>query len=174
MIDEDTIVQALADGLSLAQTADRFGVSIDDVRKARSQAVAAFSDGEALRQEWALESKRLAACGMRFYQIAMRDNDTQAAMIFLKASERRATLCGANAPQGHSVHIMHQTATEQKKTSTEKIRDVLDIILHITPRERELIDKREVENDQSTEIPREINELREKRNLGPLGEDEWA
>jgi hypothetical protein len=26
-----------------------------------------------------LEAKRLAACGLRFYQIAMRDNDPQAA-----------------------------------------------------------------------------------------------
>jgi len=96
MMDPSNLVQAIADGLTLAQAADRFGVSIDEVRAAQKEALEAFSNGEALRLEWMLESKRLAACGMRFYQIAMRDNDPQAATIFLKASERRATLTGAN------------------------------------------------------------------------------
>ena len=124
-----------------------------------SLAARAFSDGEASRQEWTLESKRLAACGMKFYQIAMRDNDPRAAMMFLKASERRATPCGANAPQGHSVQIMHLTATEQMKPSLRQYH----------ARERELIDKRDLDGDQSPEVLTEINE-RAKRNRGPVGE----
>ena len=51
-----------------------------------------------------LEAKRLAACGLRFYQIAMRNNDPQAAVIFVKASERQATLMGANAPATATVN----------------------------------------------------------------------
>src|SRR5215468_3862249 len=110
MIDPEAMVQAIADGLTLAQTADRFGVSVDEVRDAQKQALAAFSDGDALRLDWMLESKRLAACGLRFYQIAMRGNDPQAAVIFIKASERRASLMGANAPAAASVKLMGSCA----------------------------------------------------------------
>src|SRR5215831_3248932 len=39
--------------------------------------------------------------------------------VFLKASERRATLGGANAPTSYAVHVMNQAPVNQK-TSTEK------------------------------------------------------
>src|SRR5215831_5414071 len=143
MIDPEAMVQAIADGLTLAQTADRFGVSVDEVRDAQKHAIAAFSDGDALRLDWMLESKRLAACGLRFYQIAMRDNDPQAAVIFIKASERRATLMGANAPAAATVKLIHEQKPKPRETSTERLRRALDNIQHITPRERELLDRRE-------------------------------
>src|SRR5215471_5520421 len=160
MIDLDSMVQSIADGLTVTQTADRFGVSIDEVRDAQKQALAAFSDGDALRLDWMLEAKRLAACGMRFYQIAMRDNDPQAAVIFIKASERRATLMGANAPAAASVKLIHEAKPEEHQTPTQRIRHVLDNIMHITPRERELLDRRELEDDKSPEVLAEINEFR--------------
>src|SRR5499427_10878858 len=113
MIDRENMVLAIASGLSMSQVADRFNVSVDEVRDAQKQALAAFSDGGALRLDWMLESKRLAACGLRFYQIAMRDNDPQAAVIFIKASERRATLMGANAPAAASVKLIHEAKPEE-------------------------------------------------------------
>ena len=42
-------------------------------------------------------------------------------MLLLKVAERRATLLGMNAPQGHAVQIIqHEPAAAQ--TSTDKIR----------------------------------------------------
>jgi hypothetical protein len=43
MIDPEAMVQAIADGLTFARTADRFGVSVDEVRDAQKQSLAAFS-----------------------------------------------------------------------------------------------------------------------------------
>jgi hypothetical protein len=172
MMDPSNLVHAIADGLTLAQAADRFGVSIDEVRAAQKEALEAFSNGEALRLEWMLESKRLAACGMRFYQIAMRDNDPQAATIFLKASERRATLTGANAPVGHSLSIMYKQAAEVQKTSTERIHDAFDAVLGISMRERQLLDQRELDGDKSPEVLAEINELRAQRGKLPMAADD--
>jgi hypothetical protein len=60
-------------------------VTIDEVRAAQKQAVKDLADGDALRIEWMLEDRRLRAVGQKFYSIAMRDNDPQAAVIFLKA-----------------------------------------------------------------------------------------
>jgi hypothetical protein len=163
MIDPDAMVQAIADGLTLTETADRFGVTIDEVREAQKQALAAFSDGEALRLDWMLESKRLAACGLRFYQIAMRDADPAAAAIFIKASERRATLMGANAPAAASVKLIQQAEPKEHETTTQEMIRVLDKFAGITPRERELTDRHEYEGDNSPELLAELNELRTAR-----------
>ena len=121
MIDHSDIVQVIADGLTIAKTAERFGVTIDEVRTAIKEAVKELSDGDALRQEWMLEDRRLKAVGLKFYNIAMRDNDPQSAIVFLKASERRATLNGANAPQSYSVQLMNQSAPVEQMTSIDKI-----------------------------------------------------
>jgi hypothetical protein len=43
--------------------------------------------------------------GLRFYQISMRDNDPQARVNFIKASERRAHPNGAD-PSNFAVHML--------------------------------------------------------------------
>ena len=121
MIDHSDIVQAIADGLTIAKTAERFGVTIDEVRTAIKEAVKELSDGDALRQEWMLEDRRLKAIGLKFYNIAMQDDDPQSAIVFLKASERRATLNGLNAPQSYSVQLMNQSAPVEQMGSIDKI-----------------------------------------------------
>ena len=167
MVDPNDMVQAIADGLTLAQTADRFGVSVDEVRDAQKQALAAFSDGGALRLDWMLESKRLAAVGLKFYQIAMRDADPAAAVIFIKASERRATLMGANAPAAATVKLIHDAEPKEHKTSIQDARARLDAFMQISPRERALLDRCERDGDQSAETLVEINELRAARGQPP-------
>src|SRR5215467_12573422 len=160
MVDPETMVLAIASGMSMSAVADRFGVSVDEVREAQKQALAAFSDGEALRLDWMLESKRLAAVGMKFYQIAMRDADPAAAVIFIKASERRATLMGANAPAAAAVKLIHETRPEEHQTSTQRIRAALDNVMGITARERELTNRHELDGDDSPELLAELDELR--------------
>src|SRR5215831_8847070 len=168
MIDRENMVLAIASGLSMSQVADRFNVTVDEVREAQKQALAAFSDGEALRLDWMLESKRLAAVGMKFYQIAMRDADPAAAVIFIKASERRATLMGANAPAAATVKLIHDAEPkEHKKTTMQEARELLDNIMGITFRERQLLDRRELGGDGSLEVLAEINELRAARGQPP-------
>ena len=71
-----------------------------------------------------LEARRLAAVGLKFYRKAMAEAVPQAAIVFIKASERRAMLQGANHPVGHAVTVMHEAAP-QKLISTEKIRAAL-------------------------------------------------
>ena len=167
MIDPESMVLAIASGMSMSAVADRFNVTVDEVREAQKQALAAFSDGEALRLDWMLESKRLAAVGMKFYQIAMRDADPAAAVIFIKASERRATLMGANAPAAATVKLIHEQKPEEHKTSLQRARDMLDNVLGITFRERQLLDQRELGGDGSLEVLAEINELRAARGQPP-------
>ena len=70
-----------------------------------------------------IELDRLAAV----FRVKAFAGDTASAAILLKVAERRATLLGMNAPQGHAVQIVqHEPAAAQ--TSTEKIRAAIDRI----------------------------------------------
>src|SRR5215831_20635269 len=118
-IDREGIITAMAAGENAARVAARLGVSIKQVRTAMSEAVSEMATADTLREEWFLEDHRLKTLGLRFYEIALRDNDPQAAVVFLKASERRATLDGANAPTSFVIHatthfFVNETATTEK------------------------------------------------------------
>lgn len=161
MAERDDIVQALAEGLSTKQVAQRYDLPIRDVREVLREATQAMADGETLREEWYLEDQRLKAIGLRFYGIAMHDNDPQSAVIFLKASERRACLNGANAPQSHAIHVMNQTPAAHHRTSTKKIRDALDNVMGITQRERVLLDRKDRLTDEPPLTNEEVAELKQ-------------
>src|SRR5262249_18398258 len=60
-------------------------------------------------------------------QAFREDRDVGSGLLRLKVAERRATLLGMNAPQGHAVQIVqHEPAAAQ--TSTDKIRAAIDRI----------------------------------------------
>ena len=62
-----------------------------------------------------------------FRDKALEDRDVGSGLLLLKVAERRATLLGMNAPQGHAVQIIqHEPAAAQ--TSTDKIRAAIDRI----------------------------------------------
>jgi hypothetical protein len=127
-LDRETVINAMAAGENATRVAARLGVPAKRVQEAMREAVADMADAETLRTEWFLEDHRLKMLGLRFYEIAMRDNDPQSAVVFLKASERRATLGGANAPTSFVIHATNQVPVHQK-TSTEKMGELLDQFL---------------------------------------------
>lgn len=135
MVDNETILDALAAGLSVKKAAKQFGVPEREVYRALREEVERCRDGERIREVWALEDRRLAAVGLRFYQLAM-EGDHQAAVIYIKASERRATLNGANAPLGHAVTVMHQAAVVEQPSSLDKIERVLNELMIVDRSEK--------------------------------------
>jgi hypothetical protein len=132
-IDREVIVTAMAAGETAAKIAARLGVAVRRVQEAMREAVADMASADTLREEWFW----LRTLGLRFYEIALRDNDPQAAVVFLKASERRATLGGANAPTSFVIHATNQVPFHQK-TGTEKVAEALDRLMGVSEREREL------------------------------------
>jgi len=77
-------------------------------------------------------------------------------------------LLGLNPPLGHAVQVIEHAPAE-KKTTTEGLRDILDNVLGIAFRERQLLDRRELNGDDSAETLTEINELRTARGKPPAG-----
>jgi hypothetical protein len=98
---------------------------VAEVRKIIDQEAALAFSGEQLRREWLLEARRLRELGQKYFARAMTDDDINCAAIFIKASERLATLTGMNAPIGHAVQVIHPPAAQ---TSTEQIRAAIDRI----------------------------------------------
>jgi hypothetical protein len=170
MVDPETIVDAIADGLAVPEAVHRFGLDEREIRTILKRATERCYDGAYMREAWMLEERRLAAVGLKYYQRAMEgDGDPQAAIIFIKASERRATLRGANSPVGHAVTIMHQAA-EPQLTSTKRIRLAVDAVKGITPEHRAQMDAEEdakwatsePPEDKRSEIEQALDRLRGK------------
>src|SRR5215831_1406978 len=116
--------------MSLAEIAAAQGMTVSEVREIIDQEAARCFAGEELRRTWLLEARRLRELGQKYYDKAMSDaeNAANSAIIFIKASERLATLTGMNAPQGHSVTLIHEAARPERQTGTDKIRAAIDRI----------------------------------------------
>jgi hypothetical protein len=134
MTNPEAILDALAAGLSIPKAAKRFHGSASEVRQLLRDEVERCRDGEHMSEVWMLADRRLAAVELKFLQ-----RDPQSAIVFVKTSERRATLAGANMPQSYVLQVVSQPP--EAKTSTEPMRAVLDDLLGITDRERELDDR---------------------------------
>ena len=119
-----------------------------------------------LKRTLAMELMELDELQQAFREKALVDQDTAAGGLLIKVAERRATLLGLNPPLGHAVQVIQHEPAENK-TSTEELRDILDNVMAITFRERQLLDRRELDGDESTEVLTEINELRAARRKPP-------
>lgn len=136
-IDPEIVVNGIANGLSIRDAARHYELSEAEIRAILKRATDECYDGIHLREQWMLEARRLQAVGLKFFHKAMDEGDPQAAIVFIKASERAATLAGANAPTGHAVSVIDHTAALEQPTSTQRIRRVLDELIahHAPPRD---------------------------------------
>ena len=125
--DAAQIVQAVAFGQPVRDVAAAHGLTEAEVRDTIGQEAARCFDGEQLRRELLLETQRLEALGRKYFVAGMR-GDLNAAALYCKISERKATLIGLNAPIGHAVQLIHATAPPEQMSSTERLREAVDRI----------------------------------------------
>lgn len=119
MADPEAILDALAGGMSIPKAARHFDVPEVEVREIL-KAVERCRDGAHMREVWALADRRLAAVEHKFYNKAIEgDGDPQSAIVFVKTSERRATLNGANMPQSHLLQVVGQPSPREMTTTDE-------------------------------------------------------
>ena len=118
---DDEVLDALAAGASIRACAARFDMGESDVRDILKAETDRASDGAEMRAEWMLAARRLRAMELAFHRKALDDLDCTAAVVAIKASERRATLTGANAPAAQLVQVMQTQASENEPTNTQKM-----------------------------------------------------
>jgi hypothetical protein len=127
--DANAIVQAVARGLAVRDVATASGVTEAEVRSLIDLQAANRFDGKHLRRELLFEVARLDALGAKYFARAMAgDGDINAGVLYVKISERKATLTGMNAPLGHAVQIIHQVARPRPQTTTEDVDALIDAI----------------------------------------------
>jgi hypothetical protein len=71
MTDHETILTALADGLTVGKAARSLGIAEAEVHTALRETADNFRNGEHLRETWALEDIRLHRLGLKFFHKAM-------------------------------------------------------------------------------------------------------
>jgi len=177
MADDDALIlRAATEGRTIRDIAAERGMSEESVAAILDREAATWFDGKHLRRELLMEVTRLNALARKYYSRAMGDDEGSitAGTLYVKLTERKATLIGLNAPAAASVQLIHQTAPVEQRTSTQEIIALLDNVQGITARERELIDRRELNGEDTPEIRREINELRAARGKQPLEIDPYG
>ncbi|MGY8682667.1 hypothetical protein Q2941_33540 [Bradyrhizobium sp. UFLA05-153] len=165
------IVLAVANRTPISKIAETYGITEAEVHATVDQRAADMFDGVNLRRKMFLEDARLAALGVPHYEKGLA-GDVASAAIYVKISERRATMTGMNAPQGHVMQLIHQSAPVKQLNSTQEIRAAIDQVCGITSRERELLDRREIDGDKDPAILEEVNQLRIARGKRPTAADD--
>ena len=76
-----------------------------------------------------LEAQRLDLLKQRVWVLAMRDGNLPAASVYVKASERLASLVGMNAPLGHVVNVIGAAPEpEQTQSSTHRLLETIRLL----------------------------------------------
>jgi hypothetical protein len=125
-VDVDAVVDDAIAGHKLKDIARAHSLTVSEVNKILDEETERALNNKQLRRELMLEAKRLRAIGKRYFERALSDDEQApaSAIIYVKASERLATLLGLNAPSNHTVQ-MH-VAPPETVSSTERIRAALD------------------------------------------------
>jgi hypothetical protein len=116
--DRENILDAKTDGMSIAAIAGRFGVSEREVRDILRDEVQRRADGDFLREDWTLTIRRLAVMEAKFGRKAIDHLDEAAAMVSIRANERRASLTGAGQT---TIQMMMTPAPAKRQLSIEDL-----------------------------------------------------
>jgi len=122
---DDEILDALASGATIRACVARFGVDEREVQQVLKAETNRMADGQEMRSEWMLASRRLREVEIKFHNQAVANMDCQAAVVSIKANERRATLNGANAPTAQAVTIMNQVKETEQPSSTVRMLEAI-------------------------------------------------
>jgi len=164
MADDDRhelVADALAEELTIAEAADRFGLTQVAVQAIFAEETRRCYDSRASRGSWALGARRMEVLERKFYRKAVDELDATAAVVAIKANERRASVSGANQAIAHAVHLM--VAPPEYKNSTEQLSETMDRFLGIGPRERLLENKELHREDMTLEEIDELEAFRAER-----------
>ena len=103
--DENAIVLAVANRTPVAEIARAYRLTISDVNAIIERRASEMFSGDTLRKKMFIEDARLQALGELHYQRG-KEGCVQSGALYVKISERRATLSGMNAPSGHIVQLV--------------------------------------------------------------------
>lgn len=116
--DREKILDAKSDGMSVALISRRFGVPEHEVRDILREEIARRSDGDFLRESWSLTLRRLEIIEAKFGRQAIDNLDQGAALVALRANERRASLSNAGST---TINMMMTPAPHRPQRTIEEL-----------------------------------------------------
>jgi DNA-directed RNA polymerase specialized sigma24 family protein len=145
-MNDDTIIKQRVSGRSVRAIAKTNGCSVAEVNRVLDLFANATITDQVRKHTLAFELARLDELQRTSYAQAL-DGDVQSVALVAKIVERRCTMLGLHTPPATTLQVVEAQAP--KRTSTQEARAMLDTILHITARERQLLDRRELHGDES-------------------------
>jgi hypothetical protein len=116
--DREKILDAKSDGMPIAAIARQFSVSEHEVRDILREEIARRSDGDFLRESWSLTLRRLEIMEAKFGRQAIDNLDQGAALVALRANERRASLSNAGST---TINMMMTPAPHRPQRTIEEL-----------------------------------------------------
>src|SRR5215469_5891390 len=104
-LDPAAILREAVAGSSTRDIAKAHGVTVLEINKLLDLEAERLFGAPGMRRTMLVEAERLSLLKQSLWNRAMKDGDNTAAAIFIKASERLASMTGANMPAGHMVTI---------------------------------------------------------------------
>ena len=126
--DPEAIVRDCIQGKSPREVARTRGISVAEVKRMLDVAAARMSSPEGIRRTLLLEAERLGHLKQALWVRALRDQDLHAAAIFIKASERLATMLGLNHPHGHIVTVTTTLDAIEHTSSTQRMLEAIRVL----------------------------------------------
>jgi hypothetical protein len=116
--DREKVLDAKSDGMSVALISRRFGMPEHEVRDILHEEIARRSDGDFLRESWSLTLRRLEIMEAKFGRQAIDNLDQGAALVALRANERRASLSNAGST---TINMMMTPVPAKRQLSIEDL-----------------------------------------------------
>jgi len=131
MIDREAIIADAVNGETNKAIARRHGCTVKDVHEILDEHASEVLTPHNRARVLSIELQRLDHLHRIFHKHAVETQDPASGTLCVKISERKACLLGLNAP----VRLDATQLTDQQlqKSSTERIREVLDCLRGIEP-----------------------------------------
>jgi hypothetical protein len=116
--EDAAILQQATVGKTAREIARLRGLTMMEVNRSLDRSAAAMFSAEGTRRAMAAEVQRLEALKSMLFHRTMDQGDMVAGALYVKVSERMATMLGWNHPIGHVVSVTSNLEPEEHESST--------------------------------------------------------
>ena len=126
--EQDAIVGEVVAGKTVRDVARSRGMTVPEVNRVIDRAAAKAFSGEGMRRTLLIEAERLQVLKHQLWLRATGEEDLHAAVVYVKASERLASMLGTNHPIGHIITMTSTLEPTETATSTQRMLSAIRLL----------------------------------------------
>jgi hypothetical protein len=124
--DHEAIVHEAVQGRAVREIARSRKLMATEVEHILDIAAERAFNGEQLRRDLLIEVRQLRELKQKLWDRAVKENDLTAAAVYVKCSERLASMIGLNMPAAFSVNLIQAAPSQERPTSTARFAAVIE------------------------------------------------